>query len=170
MKAMDCADYIVDKAIQKQKKITNLQLQKALYVFAAEYIRQCDEYPYGCDKIMAWNYGPVIPEVYHEYKNYESRPITEISKHEEFDINKCEFINHIYNEDEDIDSKYHEIVENNLSDFLEIDIFKVVDFTHKQKFWYNNRKEIYIYDNIEYPTKEINLKNMDINTFIANMR
>lgn len=56
MKAMDCADYIVDYALEHNLKITNLQLQKALYCFAVEYILLTHKYPYD-EKILAWNYG-----------------------------------------------------------------------------------------------------------------
>lgn len=174
MRAMDCADYIVDMAIENDLDITNLQLQKALYVFAAEYRRlYSGEYPYDTDRIMAWNYGPVIPNVYREYKSYESCPITEVSKHEEFDINTCEFIEHRYDSVENIDDvicpNYRQIVEDNLANFLNLNIFKVVDFTHRQNFWSDHHREIYVYDNVEYPIEEITLDNMDLVQFIRSM-
>lgn len=169
MRAMDCADYIVDQAIQIGNPLTNLQLQKALYVFAAEYMRLDNPYPYDEDEIMAWNYGPVIPEVYREYKSYESNPIDKVSAHEEFDIDKFDFVEHRYNTEE-ICLAYQDIVRDNLSNFLHLNIFDVVNFTHRQSFWKENEQSIYIHDNIPYPREEINLDGQSLEQFINNMR
>lgn len=168
MKATDCADYIVDESIKQNLNITNLQLQKALYVFAAEYIRQCGKYPYDVE-IMAWNYGPVIPKVYREYKIYESAPIKEVSKHETFDMKSLEFLENKYNV-ENIDLNYRQIVNDFLKKFLELDIFEVVKYTHKQIFWSNNKEKIFKYDNVEYPHSEINLAGKSLSDFIKDMR
>lgn len=164
MKAMDCADYIVDYALEHNLKITNLQLQKALYCFAVEYIRLTDEYPYD-EKILAWNYGPVILSVYEEYKIYDSFDIKQISSHPTFNIETLNFNHKIYNIT-DIDKTYQNIVENYLKTFLKTPIFEIVEFTRKQKFYKKYEKIIYRTDSLSYPIQEIHLNGMTLNQFL----
>ncbi len=64
--AMDVARYIVGKCIEDEKPISNLQLQKILYLCQVEYIRTHDE-PLIVEDFEAWQYGPVIPGVYRAY-------------------------------------------------------------------------------------------------------
>lgn len=95
MKAMDCADYIVDYALKCNLKITNLQLQKALYCFAVEYICLTDKCPYN-EKILAWNYGPTILNVYQEYKIWETSEIKKVSSHSKIDLDTLEIADNYY--------------------------------------------------------------------------
>lgn len=164
MRAMDCADYIVDRAISKDLNITNLQLQKALYVFAAEYIRITDNYPYGEDNILAWKYGPAIYDVYKEYSRYGSLNIKEVSNHRKFNPNTKKFESNMY-DNHSIDDDYKGIVNDNLERYLSKNIFDIVEFTHAQDFWRNNRRSIYQQDNIIYPYNQITL-NKSISEFL----
>ncbi|CCX87761.1 uncharacterized phage-associated protein [Clostridium sp. CAG:590] len=65
-RAIDIAKYIVDKCMQQRRPITNLQLQKILYYVQINFIRLLD-YPAFGENIEAWQYGPVVPDVYYEY-------------------------------------------------------------------------------------------------------
>lgn len=58
--------------------ITNLKLQKVLY-FAQAYFLAKKHKSLFKDDIEAWEYGPVIPSVYHKYKKYGSQPIIKVS-------------------------------------------------------------------------------------------
>lgn len=165
MRAMDCADYIVDRAIRIGNPLTNLQLQKALYVFAAEYMRLDHPYPYGEDDILAWKYGPAIDDVYEEYKKYGSFPIEKVSEHRQFNPEMHIFQSHPYNIS-NIENEYQNMVDNHLEPFLRINIFKIVDFTHKQEFWKLHRESIYRYDNLAYPHCCINLDELTIDEFL----
>lgn len=149
MRAMDCADYIVDMAIEHDLDITNLQLQKILYLFASEYQKECDEYPFDVD-FQAWAYGPVIPEVYFEYKKYGSSNIKEYSKHQQVDVETFKITTHEYIE-QDIDDRFKRIVNDFLQRLLDINIFKIVDFTHNQTFWKENETKIYRRFSLDYP-------------------
>ncbi len=73
MKGLDVARYIVDKCYRNDKPITNLHLQKILYFVQGEYYRKTGELLID-DDFLAWQYGPVIQEVYDEYSwHYSSR-------------------------------------------------------------------------------------------------
>ena len=67
--ALEVAEYIIERCNQKNKSISNLKLQKILYFVQAQFIV---EFGTPCfDNIMqAWDYGPVVPDVYHKYKVY----------------------------------------------------------------------------------------------------
>ena len=54
--------------------MTNLKIQKLLYYAQAWYLvnYQVKLFP---DRIEAWDFGPVVPSVYGEYKKYINKPI-----------------------------------------------------------------------------------------------
>lgn len=59
---------------QEREGITNLKLQKVLYFAQAYYLAKLGR-PLFSDKIEAWEYGPVVPNVYRKYKMHKSNPI-----------------------------------------------------------------------------------------------
>lgn len=64
--AKDIAHYIVNKCIDDNKQISNLQLQKILYFVQEHYIKSTG-HPLFDDAFVAWTYGPVIRSVYWEF-------------------------------------------------------------------------------------------------------
>lgn len=62
--ALDIANLITSKI-----NCTHLKLQKLLFFFYCEYIKQYDAPPFD-EKFLAWDYGPVVREVYDKYKIY----------------------------------------------------------------------------------------------------
>lgn len=67
--ALEIAEYTIERCNQKHKSISNLKLQKILYFIQAQFII---DFGTPCfDNIMqAWNYGPVVSDVYLKYKGY----------------------------------------------------------------------------------------------------
>lgn len=65
--ASDITKYFLWKAKQEEELISNLKLQKLLYYAQGLYL-VCFDSPLFDDAIQAWNFGPVVPEIYHEYK------------------------------------------------------------------------------------------------------
>jgi uncharacterized phage-associated protein len=49
--------------------MSNLKLQKLLYYAQGFHLATFGK-PLFADKIKAWMHGPVVPDVYHEYKQY----------------------------------------------------------------------------------------------------
>lgn len=64
-KAMDLANYIVDKCIEDNAPITNLQLQRILYSVQKDFLKRGS--PAFSDDIEAWEFGPVVPNVYFDF-------------------------------------------------------------------------------------------------------
>lgn len=55
--------------------LTNLRVQKILYVAHMFYMGQNDGTPLVTGHFEAWDYGPVHPRVYHVAKVSENRPV-----------------------------------------------------------------------------------------------
>lgn len=55
--------------------ISNLKLQKMLYYMQGFHLAFFDT-PLFDDDIFAWQYGPVVPSVYKEYKRYDAKAIS----------------------------------------------------------------------------------------------
>ncbi len=62
--ARDLAKYIVNKCIHDDKPISNLTLQKLLYLVQLTMIKETGEIAF-CDDIEAWKFGPVVPDAYY---------------------------------------------------------------------------------------------------------
>jgi uncharacterized phage-associated protein len=73
--AKEIAKYII-----KSIPVDNLKLQKLLYYSQAVYLVLHDKTPLFPDPIEAWDYGPVVPPVYREYKSFGFETITPVDE------------------------------------------------------------------------------------------
>lgn len=64
--AEDVARYIINRS----DWMDNLKLQKLMYYAQAVHLVLNDKKPLFDEKIEAWLYGPVVPEIYREYKAF----------------------------------------------------------------------------------------------------
>ena len=72
--AIYLSKYIIAKCACEKKPISNLQLQKILYYIQREYLHSNNiAFP---DEIEAWQFGPVVPNVYYHYCGFGAMPIT----------------------------------------------------------------------------------------------
>jgi uncharacterized phage-associated protein len=74
-KVFGVANYILDTLDESKISITNLKLQKLLY-FAYGINLFIYNVKLFNSPIQAWSLGPIIPEVYKEFKNYREDNIT----------------------------------------------------------------------------------------------
>ncbi len=72
--AKGLANLMLDWAEEQGRAITPMKLQKLLYFCHADYVVQFNK---GLVKqeFEAWNYGPVIPSIYKEFKSDHKQPI-----------------------------------------------------------------------------------------------
>jgi uncharacterized phage-associated protein len=56
------------------KDLTPMKLQKLIYYCHSWHLALFGD-PLLSDEVQAWTYGPVIPDIYHEYKNYGNQPV-----------------------------------------------------------------------------------------------
>lgn len=70
------ANTIIDLAADDGKMIDHLKLQKLIYIAHGWYLANFDA-PLFKEVVEAWPYGPVVPAVYHEWKNFKNGPISD---------------------------------------------------------------------------------------------
>jgi uncharacterized phage-associated protein len=77
--------------------ISHLKLQKLLY-YAQGFYLAMHHRPLFPERIMAWNHGPVVKEIYTKYKGSGNNPLIVDSNFDETSIDEQlkEFINEIY--------------------------------------------------------------------------
>jgi uncharacterized phage-associated protein len=78
-KAENVANFLIYLASQENKEeeregISNLKLQKVLYFAQAYYLAKLGR-PIFIEELEAWQFGPVVPEVYRKFKHYGNKPI-----------------------------------------------------------------------------------------------
>lgn len=65
------ARYIIDRCYQSGHPVSNLQLNKMLYVLQLTYCRATrGREMLFAETFQAWPYGPIIPSVYEAYRDY----------------------------------------------------------------------------------------------------
>lgn len=75
------AKYIVKEALKRKMPVTNLKLQKLLYFVQGVHLFMHEKVAFS-DEIIAWQYGPVVKDVYYEYSIYGANDIIPIDKNE----------------------------------------------------------------------------------------
>ena len=69
------ANYFLSVGNRESVPITPLKLQKLVYFAHGWYMGFTGE-PLVNEKIQAWEFGPVIPSLYHEFKEFKNNPIS----------------------------------------------------------------------------------------------
>ena len=134
--AMDVALYIIHYLSSEKYSVSNLKLQKLLYFVQGFFLCLKDE-PCFTEKIEAWDFGPVVPDVYHKYKIFGSNsiPMTEYYEYIEYDDKDMIYIKKRNLKDIkfcDIDEKILDMVLEQLKGYSATTL---VNITHKQSPW-----------------------------------
>lgn len=98
--ALDVANYFVQIASQEDESdLTNLKLQKLLYFAQGKHLAQFGK-PLFNEDVEAWDYGPVVQSVYHQFKQCGAFPITafDIATPAKLPQDKATFLNQIWDE------------------------------------------------------------------------
>ncbi len=72
------ANFMIGRAKRRHVRITNLKLQKLVYIAYGSGLVLLKGRLFE-EPILAWKFGPVIPAIYHEFKRFGSRNITQWS-------------------------------------------------------------------------------------------
>lgn len=75
---LEICSYIINYSNEKEYDISNLKLQKLLYFIQVYFLIKNDE-PCFEEKIEAWDFGPVVPIAYNQYKQYGSMNIPPVT-------------------------------------------------------------------------------------------
>lgn len=110
--------YLINLFHNEGKKITQLHVQKLMFLFEAYYMNAMEtDSLYDCG-YKAWNFGPVAPQLYKRYKDCGKEDIV-------LTINEIKLGDDISEEKKEIMRKLYEI----FSDFTAIEL---VSFTHSK--------------------------------------
>ena len=96
--ALDIAKYFITLANPEAEDfITNLKLQKLLY-YAQGFHLVLFGKPLFRESLEAWQYGPVVPDIYRIYKQYGSSPLPQPDdfKIEQYDRQTQELLDEVY--------------------------------------------------------------------------
>jgi uncharacterized phage-associated protein len=72
--ALTIAKWFIAWAEAEGEELSNLKLQKLLYYAQGHHLAE-EHQPLFRDQIQAWSHGPVVPDVYHEFKECGSSTI-----------------------------------------------------------------------------------------------
>ena len=72
--ALDIANEFILRGIDAGRPLTPMEVQKMMY-FAHGWMLAIFGRPLHTDAWRAWQYGPVLPRVYHKLRNYRGNPI-----------------------------------------------------------------------------------------------
>ena len=103
--------------------ISNLKLQKLLYYAQGCTLALTGE-PLFDDEILAWEHGPVVPEIYHKYKKNGSNGIPYDSN---FDYRS-------------LDPRTAAILEEVYQEFCQYSAWKLRNMTHQETPWKKTKK------------------------------
>lgn len=125
--AIDVAHLLIEQGLKKGKQLTNLHLQKMVYVCHGISLAHFDR-PLILEDVQAWQYGPVVPSVYFNFKEHGSSVIKLNDR-----------------KDVELDSDSHEIVCNVIDMLGDYTGWQLVDLTHQEgspwhKVWKADKK------------------------------
>jgi len=88
--ASQIANFFLLKAKSEKRSITMLKLVKLCYIAHGWYLALRDDDLID-ENIEAWQYGPVVPSIYHEFKHFGRNPINALATEARFDGNDLQF-------------------------------------------------------------------------------
>lgn len=129
--ALTVARYVINYSNCQDYVISNLKLQKILYFIQAYFLIIRDKACFS-DAIEAWDFGPVVPSVYQEFKQYGAGNIPAIRQYTEgygYNAESKLFDSKIISRD---DKNSVECVVEKFKDYSATDLVKL---THAQDPW-----------------------------------
>lgn len=126
--AVEVADYFVLKSEQDNETITNMKLQKMVYfAYGLLLVDSNKTERLIRESIQAWQFGPVIPEVYDKYKIFGAKDIVS-GKEINSLLGKNNFLSEIVFEKEN----HKKILEDTYFFLKEISPIQLSNWTHKE--------------------------------------
>ena len=98
LSCFDVANYFLTKVDEEEGEvITNLKLQNLAYYAQSASLAFHDSALFS-EALEAWKYGPVVPELYHAYKEYKSFPLPRVASVSEdtYSAAECKLLDEMY--------------------------------------------------------------------------
>jgi len=134
MKALELSQYIIAKFDESGDFISNKKLQKILYYIEAWSLVHLNSII--DEDFEAWVHGPVIPEVYHEYKKYGYNPINTDKNYNATDfITDFKIVNINY-------SEHFHLIDGVLDEYGVLSSLELELLSHSEEPWNSVRKNL----------------------------
>lgn len=123
---IDISKYIIKYCMKKKYNITNLRLQKVLYYVQGYFYRSYDQMAFS-QEIVAWTYGPVVPESYYNFCSFGRDELC-LQENEDYDFSMIS---------QEEKTRINQIVDkcNTFS------VTELVDKTHSEEPWKTTAKK-----------------------------
>lgn len=132
---LDVARYIINYSHNHGYVISNLKLQKILYFVQAAFLVNKNN-PCFYEEIEAWDFGPVVPDIYHEFKMYGSNDIPYIHEYIDYSNGIWESTRRDF-DDNVIAIEDKQLLENMVDQCSNYSANDLVRITHNQSPWQN---------------------------------
>lgn len=141
MEAVKLSKYIISKFDETGDLLTNKKLQKLLYYIESWSLVYLDSII--DEDFEAWIHGPVIPNVYHEYKKFTYSPILLVYDKK---IDASKFISQFEIENKNF-KKHFELIDNVLNKYGVLSSRELEFLSHSENPWIQARGKSKILDN-----------------------
>lgn len=138
---LDVCRYVINYSNKKDYGISNLKLQKILYFIQAYFLITKPNIACFNERIEAWDFGPVVPVAYHEFKQYGSGNIPYIKTYIKRDVNDIWGYTKVRFDENIISKKDKEKIRDVIDSFSQYSATDLVSLTHRQSPWINAFKE-----------------------------
>jgi uncharacterized phage-associated protein len=118
-RALEIAKYILAVVSEYGDVVTNLKLQKLLF-YAQVWHLVKKQAPLFEEDAVAWQFGPVIPEVYDAYKKYGRLPITDETSQADIDV---------------LDAESQRYMDKFLLTYMDYSAISLANMTHNEAPW-----------------------------------
>ena len=133
---LDVCRHIINYSNNHGYGISNLKLQKILYFVQAYFLKvKSNHSPCFYNKVEAWDFGPVVPEAYREYKQYGSGDIPMIKSYIELDENNVWNSKRVTFDDTIIKDEDKKLINKVVEKFSAYSATDLVALTHAQSPW-----------------------------------
>ncbi len=159
---LDVARYVVEYSLEKGTPISQIQLQKIIYYVQATFLVKKNGIPCFNEAILNWAYGPVVREVYDEFRYFGPRKITSIPQIHDVELDHdFKFIYNTVSFDSsfilDTDKRLIELVVNRYGTEPP---FSLVEKTHSEGPWLDTQRNDEITKELLYSYYSSNLSEL----------
>jgi uncharacterized phage-associated protein len=127
----DIADYFIALSNETGSLITNLKLQKLVYYTQAWHLAMF-ETPIFAEEFEAWIHGPVLPDLFYQYKGTYYRPI----ERNDLNAESMAFLRKKFGK------TLSNLIENVVEEYFGMESYALEQTTHAEEPWLKARKNL----------------------------
>lgn len=133
---LEVCRHVINYSNKRDYGISNLKLQKILYFIQAYFLTNKEDHtPCFYERIEAWDFGPVVPVAYHEYKQYGSGDIPTVKSYILIDNDNIWNSERVKFKDTTITEEDKKLMDKVIDKFAAYSATDLVTLTHKQLPW-----------------------------------